>query len=349
MSELITENIDSFVVKQKEVETPNEKPQQSQASAPDTHTKWFNSSVTFHQGTLTEIRTHIPTFERRGFSLTQPGNERSRLNERLDTIVRLPLGEDKTFIPVGVVSKGYTLVQHMEVLDVAAKALSEAKIKSEETRAELEITEYGERMALSLYLPDNFSFDPGDGHPLALRLECFNSVDGSTRFRALMGWFRFVCSNGLVIGVTRSDLRRRHIGDIGLADVETVLKSGIQESEKEQKNFKLWRQKRLDRLDLIPWIEKDLRKEWGFKAAARVNHITRTGHDVEVIGPYKDNTPITIPVRKASRVPGAPEKLNNLYDLSQILAWIAKERRDVQEQLDWRERIPKLLKPLIKG
>ena len=38
--------------------------------------------------------------------------------------------------------------------------------------------------------------------------------------------------------------------------------------------------------------------------------------------------------------PGVPAQSTNLFDLSQILAWLAKERRDVQEQLEWREQIP---------
>jgi hypothetical protein len=33
--------------------------------------------------------------------------------------------------------------------------------------------------------------------------------------------------------------------------------------------------------------------------------------------------------------------------LSQILAWLAKERRDIQEQLGWREQIPELMAPLL--
>jgi Domain of unknown function (DUF932) len=36
------------------------------------------------------------------------------------------------------------------------------------------------------------------GNPLGLRLECFNSVDGSSRLVILFGWLRFVCTNGLV-------------------------------------------------------------------------------------------------------------------------------------------------------
>ena len=309
--------------------------------------KWFHSPVTFHEGTLQTIRDHVPDFERRPFALAQPGDERSRLNEHLDTIIRRPFGDDPNLVPVGVVSKEYVLVPHTGVLDVAAKAIEEAQIAPEEVKAGLEITEYGERMALSLYLPERFSFDPGDGHPLDLRLECFNSVDGSTRFRALMGWFRLVCSNGLIIGVTQSDIRRRHIGNLELADVGAVLSSGIKESKNEQENFKQWRSKGLGPPDLVPWIENDLRKGWGYKAAARAYHIARTGRDAEIIGPYKDNTPVSIPVRSSSRVPGAPTASRNLYDVSQILAWLAKERRDVQEQLKWREQIPELMKPLI--
>lgn len=307
--------------------------------------KWFNSPVTCHKGTLKEIRSEIPDFERRSFALTD--KDRSRLNERLDTIVRRPFHDDPDFIPVGVVSKEYVLIPHKEVIDVAIKAFAEENIPPEEINAEMVITEYGERMALSLYLPNEFSFDPGDNNKLSLRLECFNSVDGSTRFRALMGWFRFVCSNGLVIGVTRSDVRRRHFGDLSLQDVHAVLTSGIKESETERKNLVVWSKKDIDLDNLIPWIEENLKNTWGFKAAARTYHIAQTGHDANIDGPYKGHTPTTIPVSKMARIPGAPQVSKNLFDISQILAWLAKERRDVQEQLQWREQITDLLKPLM--
>jgi len=92
----------------------------------DGQPKWFNSPVSFHEGTLKDIRAFVPEFERRSFALTQ------------------------SYIPVGVVSKGYTLVPHLAVLDVAEKALAAAKIAPEEVDAELSLTEYGERMELSL-------------------------------------------------------------------------------------------------------------------------------------------------------------------------------------------------------
>ena len=46
------------------------------------------------------------------------------------------------------------------------------------------------------------------------------------------------------------------------------------------------------------------------------------------------------------RVQGSPDVCRNLFDLSQILAWLAKERRDIQEQLEWQENIPDLMASL---
>jgi hypothetical protein len=159
-------------------------------SEENNHPKWLGSPISFVESDIGKMRRHIPKFERRSFALTQPKNDLSRLNEYLDAIVRKPFGENHNFIPVGVVSKEYTLIQHAEVMDVAMTVFEESNIKLDSVKAELKFTAYGERMALSLYLRDEFSFDPGDGNLLALRLECFNSVEGSTRFRVLMGWLR---------------------------------------------------------------------------------------------------------------------------------------------------------------
>jgi hypothetical protein len=316
----------------------------AQRTDDDRQHKWFNSPVTFHEGSHQEIRAHLPSFERRGFGLTQAGGKQTRLNEHLDIVVRLPFREDRTFFPIGVVSKDYVLVPHTTVLDVAIQALDEAQINL--SKVELMITQYGERMALSLYFSEDYSFDPGDGNPMTLRLECFNSVDGSTRFRALMGWFRFVCSNGLIIGVTRYDMDRRHVGDLQIQDISKVLTSGIKEAETEKKNFERWHKTPISSKNLAPWVDSPLRKEWGFKAATRFFHIAHTGADVDIIGQYKGSTPTTIAVQVRQPVPGAPKESQNLYDVSQILAWLAKERRDIQEQLEWREAIPGLMASL---
>ena len=309
--------------------------------------KWFNSPVRFHKGSLTDIPQHIPDFDRQDFVLASKPDYPTQVNPRLHLIVRKPFRTDGTFVPIGIVSKDYVLVKHAEVVETAKEVMRQFGIEPERVAADLTLTEYGERMALSLYLPPKYAFDPGDGHELAMRLEIINSVDGSTRFRAMMGWFRFVCSNGLVIGVTEAQICRRHMGDLNLSDVGSVLSSGLERAKAEKENFSNWREHSVSPEAIVKWVEEDVRGQWGLKAATRAFHISRTGHDVEIVGQYKGQTPTTIETKQVRQVPGSPSKSKNLFDVSQILAWLAKGRRDIQEQLEWREQIPDILKPLM--
>jgi len=306
--------------------------------------KWFNSPVTTYDGSIEDIQKLVPDFERRPFSLG--GSGPSFEHKRLETIIRMPTPTDPHFIPVGVVSKEYVLISHAKVIDVAIRALEEHQIDPVTVKATVSLTEYGERMALSLYLPDKYAIAPDGKHKMTLRLECFNSVDGSSRFRALMGWFRFVCSNGLIIGTTKSDMRRRHVGDLDVADIYDVLTNGLRDSDAEKENFEKWHKHSISIDQLTEWVDNDLKKLWGFKAAARAFQIAKTGYDVDITGDYKDKKPSNITVEHKMLVPGAAIPNETLFDISQTLAWIAKERRDISEQLQWREQIPELLNPL---
>jgi hypothetical protein len=309
--------------------------------------KWFNSPVRFHKGSLADIPQHIPDFDRQDFAFASKPDYPTQVNPRLHLIVRKPFRTDGTFVPIGIVSKDYVLVRHAEVIETATEAMKSLGAEPADVQAEITITQYGERMALSLYLPEKYTFIPVDGNKLRMRLECFNSVDGSTRFRVLMGWFRFVCSNGLVIGVTQADIQHRHVEGLTLSDVGKVLSSGLKGAEADKENFRNWQQKTIQGSVLAQWVDKDLKDQWGKKAATRAFHIARTGYDVDIVGQYKDQEPTTIETKRTHRVPGSPVPSKNLFDISQVLAWLAKERRDIQEQLEWREQIPAILKPLM--
>ena len=55
------------------------------------------------------------------------------------------------------------------------------------------------------------------------------------------------------------------------------------------------------------------------------------------------------PASVSATVPGSPQESTNLFDISQILGWLAKERGDIQEQMDWRDQIPALIAPLANS
>lgn len=43
---------------------------------------------------------------------------------------------------------------------------------------------------------------------------------------------------------------------------------------------------------------------------------------------------------------GSPKQSTSLFDISQILAWLAKERNDIHQQMEWRAQIPALMASL---
>jgi len=103
---------------------------------------------------------------------------------------------------------------------------------------------------------------------------------------------------------------------------------------------------RVSREQLTPWIETAVRQAWGYKAATRAYYIAKNGTDAQITGSYRDRSPSTVEVRQGESVPGSLGGCKTRYDISQVLAWLAKERRDLSEQLEWREQIPGLMRKL---
>jgi hypothetical protein len=154
---------------------------------------------------------------------------------------------------------------------------------------------------------------------------------------------RIVCHNGLVLGVAKSSLRHRHTGGFRTSEISDVLRWGLEDAEQDMENLRQWRETEIDQEALVPWVNGTIRDAWGFKAATRAYHIACTGHDIEIVGKYKGRRPTTIDVKSVIHVPGCPEKAENASDLAQVLSWLAGRRRDVQERLERRQEIPRLM------
>lgn len=294
---------------------------------------------------LAEIRDQLPEFERWPFSWPRSDGGQGRANDYLDVIVRKPISEEKDFIPVGVVSKNYILIPHTSVIDTAIVAFRRLGLDPETTEVEFSMSRYGERMLLGLFLPARYNYSTGDGLSLALRLECLNSVDGSTGFQMSLIWFRVVCSNGLIVGLTGTR-RRKHIGYIQIDDMWDTLVTGLKNAERDRRIFDNWRTITVGPDRLNQWADGVLCEAWGIKAAARALHIASTGYDAEIVGAYNNKTPSTVPIRQTRQVPGVPSVSRNIFDIAQILAWLARDRKSFQEQLRWRQQVGELLEPL---
>lgn len=138
------------------------------------------------------------------------------------------------------------------------------------------LSEYGERMHWSCPVP-NFEFDPGDGNPIVLRINCLNSVDTSTVLEIVLSWFRLVSSNGMMFGLGDSRLRRRHIQSLDPEDIGGYLNDKLAHVATEEGLYKSWRRTEVKPAILMGWVDGTIAREWGPHAGARVWKIINEG------------------------------------------------------------------------
>lgn len=301
--------------------------------------RWKARDVTYVAGSWNSVLRIIPKFKTEDFK----AHPEDPPNPYMCAVVRQPISPAERPIPVGVVSNSYSLVQHAKVVEKCFEGLSRNDVDPESLRCEVGLTPLGEWMNFRAYFPDSWSYTPQDGHKLALRLECFNSVDGSSRLVILLGWFRFVCSNGLVIGETRADLRDVHDSHLDLEAIPRIVAQGMAKVESDKSRLSRWEDTALDIEQLRAWVDAKLASTWGKKAACRVLHICEDGRDVEIADPFFPGKPSEKPTKPIMVVPGAPRPSSNLYHVSQSLSWVASHRTKAEERIKWLEQIPSLI------
>ncbi len=295
--------------------------------------------VRYFGGTWDQVRTMIPAFELRAFATEAD----APANPFLKSVVRLPLNPTERAMPVGVVSNSYALVQHETVGKLCLDGMGKAGIEVADLKCEVGLSDFGEWMNLRVYFPRMFNFIPGDGYPLKLRIEAFNSVDGTSRLKVLLGWFRLVCSNGLVIGKSVVEIKDIHDENLDLTCIADVIRSGAIKADSEKRRLRVWYEHEVIPGMVIDWADDVVAVRWGKKAATRVIGICATGNDVEPADPFAPGKPSEKSVRIVGAVPGAPRTASNLYDVSQALSWVATRRDNAEQRIEWQQDIPWLI------
>ena len=310
---------------------------------------WRSRKVQYYAGDWDSIQTVLPEFDLVPFTIGQG----EPANPFLQTVMRRPLSAKERSIPVGVVSRTYSLAPHRQVAVLCREGLLKAGIESNDLRYEVGLSELGEWMNFRIYFANSYSFTDVHGKKLGLRLECFNSVDGSSRLVILFGWLRFVCANGLVIGETKIEIKERHRQNLKLPSIPKRIQPALDAVKVDRARMKKWQAEVVVMDDIKAWTDKALSEHWGKKAAARVFHICNSGMDVE-IDPFASGTATAKSVRYLDRVPGSPQRAETKYDVLQALSYVATHRNNTEERLNRQADIHRLLQRLrtsreIKG
>jgi len=78
-----------------------------------------------------------------------------------------------------------------------------------------------------------------------LQIHVFNSYDVTWQFIVILGAFRFICENGLVIGKEFFLLRKRHIYKLTQIGIEEQVSTAIKRFNSQTKQWKVWAQQPL--------------------------------------------------------------------------------------------------------
>jgi hypothetical protein len=260
-------------------------------------------------------------------------------NTHFDLVVRPDLR-----IPVGMVSKTYRLIQHEELL-TAALAFVKTVPKASFENVKVSMTAAGERMMMQIDLGESYRVGP-DGSNVGLQLLCRNSVDGSGAVRAHLGWFQFVCSNGMIVGVTLGRSRIFHRADADLVDVFAPLTKQLEVAQTDRETMCKWVATSVSQDSIRRWIDGEVAEKWNSLAACRTWHICSSGREARFVPPFEKAAPSQRSVELLAAVQGAPPKAENLYAVAQALSWVASRRLDIDEAEASQRQIGELLKSL---
>jgi hypothetical protein len=309
-------------------------------SQPTKALSWHGQKVIKTAGTLNALRRLIPYFMRANFALGA-GN-----NLYLDQIIRQPISQDENPIPVATVSKHYVLIQHHDVLNAMEKALRTINLEPDFLRAELKLSEYGERMEFCFDVPC-FTHDPGDGQNIILRIYCLNSVDKSTALELGLSWYRLVCSNGMIALDTKAKLRRIHLGSLDIPEITEFLNEEIKSIGRSVEVYSGWNKVNMSVNQFEQWADNKLADSWGTHLAARACHIARRGRDGRIADPFEKALPHEKRITEEESVPGAIAPISNAYHAYQVLTWLASHRPTMQDRFIKSAEVPRLMKQMI--
>lgn len=288
-----------------------------------------------------DIGEHLPKFDKVPF---QNGVE---VNDRFDMVVN-----KETQFPINTCSKRYSLIQHQELLDQVDKIIDEIDHEADKDNSIVRVSKNKERLWLECSFPDS-KFDPGDGHPIELRIWGFNSVDLSIPFEITFGYYRQICSNGMIAMERGTSFRHRHTPNLDSEIISKVAEdlwnSAFMDTEKYQKYYN--EKIEVESEVIQDWINSTMNRAWGLNTAGRVFNIMKTGMDGKCSYPEGGKTrgmlPTELEFEADKPVPGSAIA-ENMYDVVNAASWVSSRENNIKNRIKKMRQLPGLIKELDK-
>jgi len=142
-----------------------------------------------------------------------------------------------------IVSNDYKLIRHEEAIERIEKALYEVPDLGE-YKTYTSFYNDGGRMRRTYRFTER-SVEIQEGDIVNPELHLFNSYDVTWPFIILLGAFRLICTNGLVVGEKFLYLRKRHILNLDQIDPKEQVSTALKRFSKQTDKWKEWAERQL--------------------------------------------------------------------------------------------------------
>ncbi|MCL1142953.1 DUF932 domain-containing protein [Shewanella gaetbuli] len=113
----------------------------------------------------------------------------------------------------------------------------------------------GGRTVRSYIFPEH-KINIGTGDVTNLRINVLNSYDGSCNLQVLVGGYRIVCANGMVVGEHLTKTSKRHTSVLDIPRVGIQIAAALNNFEKEGERWRIWAQTSITEKQAIDLIEQ---------------------------------------------------------------------------------------------
>jgi len=142
-----------------------------------------------------------------------------------------------------IVSKDYKLLRHEDAVQRIESTINE-NLELGKHKTDTEFYNDGARMQrIYRFYEIPVEIKPGD--TINPELQLFNSYDTSWPFIVILGAYRVVCSNGLVVGEKYLHLRKRHVYDFDQMDIKEQVATALKRLKLQTNQWKKWTDRQL--------------------------------------------------------------------------------------------------------
>ncbi len=165
-----------------------------------------------------------------------------------------------------IVSLDYRLIRHEAAIREVEKAINKVP-EFGSYKVSTRLSNGGGRMRRTYVFPGVSAKIEGNDY-INPELHLFNSYDTAWPFMVILGAFRVVCENGLVVGKKFLCVRRRHLFPLDSIALEKEVSTALNRFKSQTRQWKKWTDKTLS-LETYEKIMKSM--EFGKKATKVIN------------------------------------------------------------------------------